>query len=103
MASNNKWVVSTKKQSSISGHSFKQTLQDNNHRISYHRNEASNNPAVYRGGTLLQYHHPAMTPCLPMPDHSTPTAKSIQARNRAVAQNQVNHINYLKEVRKMKK
>lgn len=99
----NKWILATKRQSAATNQSYGQTLQDKQHRIAYYRTEASKNPAVYWGGTLLPLHHPAMTPCLPLRDRSTRTPQVEQAYKIAEAQNQENHIRYLKGLRNLKK
>lgn len=74
-------TMTTKKYSMATGQPFGHTLQDKNHRIAYHRTEASKNPAVYRGGTLLPLHHPAMTPCLSQRDHSYKRQKKNNISN----------------------
>lgn len=95
----NKWVAATKKQAAVSGNSYKKTLTDKDHRITYHHNQCD--PVkMFRGGTLLPYNHPAATPVPDFFSHATPTAAVKKAQNAAMNKHKDNTINYLKNLRK---
>lgn len=101
MTTTNKWISATKKYASSTGQSYGKSLQDKDHRISYHYSECDKKPSMKRGGTLLPYHHPAMHPVLTY-DHSTATPAVIKARKEANDKQKDNRINYLKHLRKTK-
>lgn len=99
----NRWILETKKSAAINGKSYKETLQDKDHRIRYHR-DACDPAKMFRGGTLLPYNHPAMTTTIIMPtDYSTPTTAVLHERAKAIELSKQNTITCLKMLLKKNK
>jgi hypothetical protein len=102
MSSSNKWIKETKKKAEQTNKSFSQTLQDKDHRISYHRQQCDPSK-MFRGSSLLPYNHPAMNPILPSLDNSYRTEEQIKAYKDSCNKQKDNHISYLKNLRKNEK
>lgn len=75
------------------------TLQDKDHRISYHHQQCDPDK-MFRDTTLLPYNHQALNPPLPSLDHSFRTDKQLEAYTDACNQQKENRIKCLKNLRK---
>ncbi len=98
--SNNKWIDSTKRHTKNTKQTFKESLEDKNHRITYHTNQCDASK-MYRGPNLLPHNHPAMFPGIPaVANHALQTPEAIEERKQLSNLQKDNHIRCLKNLRK---
>ena len=75
------WIKKTKKNAAARDISFRDSLEDKNHRIAYHAGKCDTNK-MYRGPSLLPLNHPAMYPGLPLPSPGTALTKEYLTEKR---------------------
>lgn len=81
----NKWISETKTHAKNTNKSFKESLQDKNHQVSYHAGKCDPTKMTQSGTLNRQVMSPTM------PDHSYRTPEQLNTFQGSVKKNQVNY------------